>query len=161
MMEKLEFDIKISSGDLYNYMMRHIYASGQGIVSILIFLICISLFVMTWSVLYLIVGVISVGYLPWTLFLKSKQQALKNPAFKNPLHYSLSEQGIQVSQGEAKELQVWADMYKAVATKRSIIVYTNPVNACIFPKEQLAEKEKAVIEMLSLYMEEGRMKIRK
>ena len=62
-------------------------------------------------------GIVIILYLPWTLYIKSGQQA-QNPAFKEPLHYVLDEEGIHVSQGEASECQKWQHMHRAVATGR-------------------------------------------
>ncbi len=85
---------------------------------------------------------------------------LKNPAFKKPLHYKLTEEGIEVSQGDATDSQKWEDMYKAVSTGRSIVVYTSRINACIFPKKDIGEDKYKVIEMISTHMPPKKVKIR-
>ncbi len=85
---------------------------------------------------------------------------LKNPSFKNPLHYKLTEEGIEVSQGDAADSQKWEDMHKAVSTGRSIVVYTSRINACIFPKKDIGEDKYKVIEMISTHMPPGKVKIR-
>lgn len=105
-------------------------------------------------------GIIALAYQPWTLFLRSRQQMLKNPSFKNPLHYKLTEEGIEVSQGDAADSQKWEDMHKAVSTGRSIVVYTSRINACIFPKKDIGEDKYKVIEMISTHMPPGKVKIR-
>ena len=93
-------------------------------------------------------------------FLKSKKQYLSNPAFKEPLHYRMTDQGIEVSQKGETQGQKWEDMYKAVSTPRSIILYTSRVNASIFPKKDLGEKSSAVIQMISTHMPPKKVKIR-
>ena len=60
-----------------------------------------------------------------TLFIKSRQQMMNTPAFKEALHYKLTEEGIEVSQGEVVQFQKWEDMHKAVSTSQSLIVYTS------------------------------------
>lgn len=112
----------------------------------------------TW--IFIIGGILLLVYLPWTLFIKSKQQALSNPAFKEPLHYVLDDNGITISQGEVSTTQNWDDMVKAVSTSRSIIVYTSRVNATIFPKSQLGDRKAAVIEVISTHMPPDKVKIR-
>ena len=107
-----------------------------------------------------IAGVVLLLYLPWTLFIKSKQQILANPAFKEPLHYCLDEEGIHVSQGETEEMQKWEDIVKAVSTGRSLIVYTSRVNACIFPKRDLGDKTAPVIQVLSTHLPAAKVKIK-
>ena len=80
--------------------------------------------------------------------------------FQEPLHYLLDEEGLTVSQGEEEGNMAWTDMYKAVSTNKSIILYTSPVNATIFPKRDLGDKKMAVIEMISTHMPPAKVKIR-
>ena len=99
-------------------------------------------------------------YLPWTLFIKSRRQILSNPSFQEPLQYTLDEEGLTISQGEAEEKMAWGNMHKAVSTGRSIILYTSRINATIFPKRQLGDQKTAVIEMISTHMPPAKVKIR-
>ena len=85
---------------------------------------------------------------------------MNTPAFKEPLHYKLTEEGIEVSQGEQVQMQKWEDMYKAVSTQRSLIVYTSRLNASIFPRQDLAELTPGVIEMIATHMPPSKVKIR-
>lgn len=159
-MNDLEFDVKVTAGDLYDYMLRHTYHSVQGLLGSCVGAAAILVFVGNHQPLYLIMGIVILLYLPWTLFLKSGQQAQNNPAFQEPLHYSFSEEGISVSQAEVTQFQKWEDMYKAVATSRSIILYTSPVNASIFPRKQLGEQTAQVIAYISTHMEAKKVNIR-
>ena len=159
-MNQLEFDVKITIGDFYDYMLRHTYHSAQGLLGTCVGALGIFMFLNNHQFIYLIMGSVLVLYLPWSLFIKSKQQALNNPAFKEPLHYVFSEAGISVSQGEATETQEWTNMHKAVATGRSIIVYTNRVNACIFPRKELGGLEQQVIAYISTHMDPKKVNIR-
>ncbi len=159
-MNEIHLDIKIKSNDLYDYMLRHSYHSAQGLLGACIGALAILMFLSNHQVIYCIMGVIILLYLPWTLFIKSKQQALNNPAFKQPLHYVLNEEGISVSQGEVTECQKWEDMHRAVSTAKSIIVYTSRVNACIFPRRELGEEEAQVIAYISTHMDPKKVNIR-
>ena len=85
---------------------------------------------------------------------------LSNPVFQEPLRYILYEEGLTVAQGEAREQMAWEDMYRAVSTGRSIILYTSRINATIFPKRQLGDRKAAVIEMISTHMPPAKVKIR-
>ena len=85
---------------------------------------------------------------------------LTTPAFKKPLHYVLNEEGIMVSQDGVTECQKWEDMHKAVSTSKSIIVYTNPVNACIFPRRELGDSQQQVIAYISAHMDPKKVNIR-
>ncbi len=115
---------------------------------------------MAGSILYLIFGVVVLAYLPWTLFIRSKKQYLANPAFKEPLHYTFNEEGMTVSQKDTSEQIAWENLYKAVSTPKSIVIYTSPVNASIFPKKDLGEHKAALIEVISIHMPPKKVKIR-
>ena len=157
---EVEFDVQMSSGILYDYMLHHTFSSFAGIIGSAVGALFIVAAYMNRQILFLIAGVVILVYQPWTLFLRSKQQMLNNPAFKKPLHYTLTEEGIEVSQDDEVQSQKWEDMYKAVSTGNSIVVYTSRINACIFPKKDLGENKYKVIEMISTHMPAGKVKIR-
>lgn len=156
----VELDVKIEAGDLYDYMLMHTYNGASGLLGSCVGALAVVVGLAKGQHIFWILGLILIAYLPWTLFLKSRQQALTNPAFQKPLHYVLDEQGITVSQGEASEHQDWENMVKAVSTSRSIIVYTGKSNATIFPRKQMGDKETAVIQMICSNMEPKKVKIR-
>lgn len=156
----MEFDVKVNSKVLYDYMLHHTYSSFQGVMGTAVGALMVLGFFVTGYVIWLIAGIVLLIYLPWSLFLKSRQQMLRTPAFKEPLHYHLTEDGVEISQNGEKEFQKWENMYKATSTGKSIILYTSRVNACIFPREDLKEKEVAVIEMISTHMPAGKVKIK-
>lgn len=156
----IEFDVQIKAGDLYDYMMRHTYNSFSGVLGSLVGALMVigGIYMKGW--LMVIAGVVLLGYLPCTLFLKSKQQMLATPAFKEPLHYVLDDEGIHVSQNGTEEMQKWEDISKAVSTGRSLIVYTSRMNACIFPKRDLGDSTAQVIQVISAHIPAKKMKIR-
>ena len=157
---ELEFDVKVNSKVLYDYMLHHTYGSFQGVLGTAVGALMLVGFVTTGYIIWLIAGVVLLVYLPWSLFLKSKQQMLSTPAFKEPLHDRMTEEGVEISQKEVKEFQKWEHMYKATSTGKSIILYTSNVNACIFPRADLKGNEVAVIEMISKYMPTNKVKIK-
>lgn len=156
----LNLTVKIEAGDLYDYMLMHSYNSPAGILGSAFGAVLILFAIMTQQWIFIILGVVMLLYLPWTLFIKSRRQILSNPSFQEPLEYTLDEEGLTVSQGEAQEKMAWEDMYKAVSTGRSIILYTSRVNATLFPKRQLGDQKMAVIEMISTHMSPKKVKIR-
>lgn len=157
---ELEFDVKMTANVLYDYMLRHTYNSVSGLLGTMVGALMIVWFAAEGGMLFLIAGIVILAYLPWTLFIKSRQQMLHTPAFKEPLHYKMTDEGVEVSQGEAVEFQKWEDMHKAVSTPKSLIVYTSKINASIFPKQDLGEMTPAVIEMISTHMPPAKVKIR-
>lgn len=156
----LEFDVKVTPGVLYDYMLFHTYTSASGLIGSAVGALMVVTFFMGYGVLFLIGGAVILAYLPWTLFIKSRQQYLSNPAFKNPLHYQMDEKGVTVAQNGERQSQSWESMYKAVSTPRILILYTSPVNASIFPKKDLGEKALSVTQMISTHMPPKKVKIR-
>ncbi len=156
----LELDVKIESGDLYDYMMAHAYNGTAGILGSCIGAFCVIIGVMRNQIIFEIAGIVVLLYLPLSLYLKSKRQIINNPTFREKLHYLLNDEGISISQGENVQLQSWDNMYKAVSTSRSIIVYTSPVNATILPRRVLKEHQADCIEIISTHMPPNKVKIR-
>lgn len=156
----IELDVKIEAGDLYDYMLRHTYNSAAGIIGSTFGALLILLAIGTQRPAFIVLGAIMLLYLPWTLFIRSRKQVLSNPSFREPLHYVLDDAGITISQGEDSVQFPWEEMYRAVSTGRSIIVYTSRVNATIFPKRQMEDKKTVVIEMIATHMTPDKVKIR-
>ncbi len=157
---EVEFDVKITANILYDYMLHHIYGKLQGIIGSLVGVLMLILFFSNRQVICLIIALVILLYLTLTFFIKSRRQMLNTPAFKKPLHYRLTEEGIEVSQDETTEQMAWEGMIKAVSTLSSIAVYTAPGSACIFPKKDLGDKKYKVIEMISTHMPPNKVKIR-
>lgn len=156
----IELDVKIEAGDLYDYMLRHTYNSPAGVMGSAFGALLILLAVYTRRWAFIVLGAVLLLYLPWTLFIRSRKQILGNPSFQQPLHYVLGDTGITISQGEESIQYPWEELYKAVSTGRSVIVYTSPVNATIFPKKQMEDKKASVIEMISTHMPPNKVKIK-
>lgn len=157
---ELEFDVKMTPAAMYDYLLHHTYSGMSGIVGALAGAFCIMVFLANRYPIYLIVGIVILAYLPMSLFLKAHQQVQGTPAFKKPLHYKLTEEGICVSQDGTEEMQSWDACFKAVSTRNSIILYTSRTTASIFPKKDLGEKKDAVIQIISTHMPPSKVKIR-
>lgn len=158
--DMVELDVKIEAGDLYDYMLRHSYNSAAGILGSCFGALMVVFAVMMQQWPYLVFGLIVLLYLPWTLFMRSRQQVVNNPSFRQPLHYVLDEQGVTISQGEDSVQYRWEELHKAVSTGRSVILYTSRINATIFPKRQVGDKITVVIRMISTHMPPAKVKIR-
>ena len=156
----LNLTIKIEAGDLYDYMLMHSYNSPAGILGSAFGAVLIIFAFATEQWMFLVLGAVMLLYLPWTLFIRSRRQILSNASFQEPLNYTLDEEGLTISQGTEEGKMAWEDMYKAVSTGRSIILYTSRVNATIFPRRQLGDQKTAVIEMISTHMPPAKVKIR-
>lgn len=156
----VEFDVKMTTGKMYDYMMRHTFTSFAGIVGELLGILLIAGSYVYRQWIYLAVGVICLFYQPVALYMRSRRQVSQNEAFKEPLHYTLDDKGISVRSGQNTESLEWERMYRAVSTSRSVILYTGRVNACIFPKEDMGDKTEEVIRIISSHMDPKQVNIR-
>ncbi len=157
---ELEFDVKVNTSVLYDCMLQHNFTSFSGIFGSVVGALFIVAYGINSNWYLLIAGLIILIYMPWTLFLRAKKQALTNPVFKKPLHYKMTEEGVTVSQDEFTEFKEWDAVVKANATNRSLFLYTSKVNAWIFPKKDLGDKKDSVIEMISTHVSPDKVKIK-
>ena len=155
----LELDVKIKAADLYDYLLMHAYNGPSGLLGSCFGALLIVVGAMKSEGIWIVAGAVLLLYLPWTLFIRSRKQAL-NPVFQKPLHYVLDEEGITVSQDDTVQTQSWDSMVKAVSTTKSIIVYTMAINATIFPKRELGDQKSALIQMISTHMPPAKVKIK-
>lgn len=156
----MEFDVKMNSSALYDYMMHHTYSGFLGVFGSGVGAVLIVVFAMSGNVYCGIMGVIVFLYNPISLYWRSKKQAKLNPAFKEPLHYVFDEEGVTVSQNDVSQCVRWEDMFKATSSNRSIFLYTSRVNAWVFPKSDLGERKNDLIEIISKHMSPTKVRIR-
>ena len=157
---KVEFDVKITAADLYDYMLSHTYSGFSGLFGSIVGALFIIMYFSVGYFLYLIAGAVILLYIPCSLFLRAHKQVALNEAFKKPLHYVLTDEGVTVSQGENEMFQEWDVVYKAKSTNRSLLIYTSKVNAWIFPKRDLGKDKEAVIQLISAHVAPNKVKIK-
>ena len=157
---KIEFDVTMTAAKMYDYMLHHTMTSFQGIVGEIIGILLVVGYFLTYKPIYIITGVIVILYLPITLYMKANRQVKLNPVFKEPLHYTLDDEGVKVKSGESEESLPWSAMYKATSSLRTIILYTNRINACLFPKDDLGDNKVEAIKIISTHMDPKRVNIR-
>lgn len=155
-----EFDVNMTTGKMYDYMLRHTFTSFAGIVGEVLGAVLTAGFFVTHNWLYLAAGVIGLFYQPVALYIRARRQVTSNPVFAQPLHYKVDDDGITVRSGEDTDSLPWQGMYKAVSTSRSVILYTGRINACIFPKDDMGPAKDDVIKLISTHMDPKQVNIR-
>ena len=157
---KCEFDVQMTASSLYDYNMYHTYSGTAGIVGTAVGTLFLILFAAYRQPAYLVAGLVIILYSPLVLYMNSVKQIKLNPVYKNPLHYMLDEEGVTVTAGDESLKVEWDKMIKARATNQSILLYTGPKSAWVFPKKDLGQKRYDVIEMISTHMSSEKVKIR-
>ncbi len=162
---KAEFEIQITTGSMYRFLMYHTYHELSGIFSIIAGTVLLALYfwarggVNSW--IYLLFSILFFVYQPWTLYTGAVKQAKLNPVFKKPLGYSVSDDGIVVTQGEASNEAKWESVLKVCETRQSILVYTNPKSAFIWVKSQMGTQEPAVRKLILSHVDAKKAKLAK
>lgn len=159
-LEKIEFDVHMNVGVLYDYSLYHTYRSMAGILGTFVGILLIANFARFKNPLYLIFGIVCILYLPVALYMSCRKQMLSVEAYKQPLHYKLTDEGIEVSQGDIVQGHGWDAVIKAVSTGKSIMLYTGKNVATIFPRADLGDDTADVIKYICAHVEPKKVKIR-
>ena len=145
-MREIEFNINLTAGELYAFSMHHTYSSISGIAGLILsfgsLIICafnFKNFESTTIIALIVIGLLFTIVQPAMLYSKAKVQARKNESISGSLHYRLSEDGIEISQGEQTAAVKWYEVRKMKIAKNAMYVYMSPVRAFIFPKRQCNE----------------------
>ncbi len=154
----VEFDIKRTAADWYDYLLMHNYNSSWGIVvstfGALILIGGLNPEKQGWAV----VGIMVLLALPVWLYLKSRKQS-REPGFQKLLHYVMDEDGVTITNGDIQEKLLWGEIHKAVSTNKSFVLYTAK-DVQVLSKRDLGEQRAAVIEMISIHMPPANVKIK-
>lgn len=161
-----QVDIQITDKDMYRFNMHHAYTGFQGIFATVVGILAIVASVATYgkvgtayTVLYALFGVIFLVYLPVSLKGRSKRQMLLTPTLREAMHYTFDYAGIHVAIGEQQADLEWKMVYRMVATKSQLLIYSTRVHAYILPLEQMREQYPAVKALALEQLEAHRVKM--
>lgn len=164
---KTEFDITLNGTDMYRFSMYHAYTGLQGIVSILIAVLCLIAACAAYgskggayAALYAGFGILFLVYMPVNLYFRSKRQILASEVLRNALHYVVDEEGIHTSQKEASADLPWEQVYKAVSTRSNVLIYSNRVNAYVIPRSQITKEYGRLKEIAGAHLPAYRFKMK-
>lgn len=125
---KLGFDVKVTEKDLYSFNIEQAYKGSQGVISLLFAVLLAAAAVLSaqkgnteYVVLYIIVGILVLLYVPFSLKGRVKMIMKTNEVFSKPLHFEIDEKNINVSQGEEMAQLPWEQVYRFVAMIRGYL----------------------------------------
>lgn len=78
--------------------------------------------------------------------------------FQEPLLYTLNDEGIKIQQKEEEAQITWDDVSKVKESGKSIFVYTSPLSAFIFPKNQYDNQVEEVKQIIKEHVKEEKCK---
>lgn len=161
--KEITLSVNMNANVLYDYLVYHAYSTASGILGTCFGALGVLAFLAQPGVdrvMYLILGVVLILYVPVSLKLRSMQLMQFTEAYKKPLDYVLNSEGITVSQGEVSQTIEWDKCVKAVSTRQSIVLYTGKNNASIFPRKQLGDKLPALVAVFAENMDPKKVRIR-
>lgn len=151
---KAEFDVKLTTGDLYRFLMHNTYRKIIGIVWLVFSAAVIVVVVLTWgqiqllqSILLLVLASLYTIINPIMLLFRAHRQIKNTPSFRKPLHYVVDEEGITVSQDDACETTPWSNMWKAVKYGNQYVVYVTNIRVFNIPIRCLQDQTETLKEL--------------
>lgn len=162
---KSKFKMKMTTSAMYKFLIYHTYHKFSGIFSVILAAVLIGYYVVNRTAvvdswMYLMFGIIFLVYEPWSLYTRAVKQTKLNPGFKEPLLYTVSEEGIKVAlKGESNEIS-WNNVFKVRETRQSFLVYTSKTNAFVWIKEQMGVEEGKVRALLKEYVPASKGKLK-
>ena len=158
--KSVEFDVTMTSGVMYDYMLYHAYSTPAGILGSCIGAMLILMYAYNQKAMCLAFGIVLLLYIPAEMWLKSKKVVKLTPAYKKPLHYVIDNEGVTVSQDENSQHLEWDKFVKAASTRNTIILYSGRANASVFPRKELKDKVAPLIGTITENMDPKKVKIK-
>ena len=168
MEQNISFSVKITEEDLYRYNLYHAYRGNQGVFSVILFALLIFVWILRFStlsliykILYPVIAIIFLLYIPYSLKLRVKAQ-MQQEVFQYPLTYELKEDGIQISSPASEEpaFLPWEYIYKISTWKGYLLIYSNRINAYIIPVADIQDCYQDAIAFIKTHVEDYKLKLK-
>lgn len=149
---EIKLKVTLTPKTMFDFMMKHTYASISGYIGILISACALIGFVMSvtsdditvmYKLALLFTALLFTVIQPLNLYTRSKRQVEQNEDINKPMEYRFNESDIKVSQGEESVVYEWNQVYKVTSSKMSIFLYTGKFRAFILPRDAFEEGDMA------------------
>lgn len=144
---EIKASVQLNKKQVFNFLMHHTYFSFMGYIGILISICAVGAIVMTWGkmpleneILLFLAALLFTVIQPLMLYVRSGRQIQSSEAFRIPMQYEFSSQGMYVVQGNDGKLFRWDEITKITSTSMSVLVYTGKNHAFVITKEALGTK---------------------
>ena len=156
--DRISFSVQMTVKDVYRFNMYHVYHSASGIVGVLLSLLALCNLIISFDSLTdqgkTIMTIVALWFTvlePIMVYSSAKKQVKKIASYHKPLHYTIDEQGITVSQDEESQTMEWKRLRRIVKTRQQILVYSSRVHAFVFPKNAWQDQEQEMQSLLKKY----------
>lgn len=139
-----ELETKITTKELYSYLMMHTYSSFSGKICVILSVLALIMLLlgagkgdMTKTAILGIVAVLYTVINPVMLYLKAARQAKLNPAYKDSMKFGFHEKGVNIAFGGNEGMIPWDKIRKGKKTKKVYALYTDPIHAFLIATKDL------------------------
>lgn len=167
-MEVIKVKVKLTTKDMYAYMMYNSYNAVAGaalMTSSVLILAFLYIFYQRLSVdQRVVLLVVSVAFPignPFLMYVRAAKQISSNHLYRHPLKYYFSKEGFEVRQGKQKLKVAWKQVTRVGNTAKYIYIYTPVLSVCILPKISFQNKIKELYNLIEDSLEGHNIKIPK
>ena len=165
---KVVLDIKLDAKDLFKFNMMQAYRGMQGALSIILPILVFAYAVTSYgsvsigsTLVYIGLGIMFLVYVPVSLWLRvNKTVKDENNALSKSIHYEFEEESIRVSVGEESVEFKWENIFQMKTSGNLLLLYTNRINAYIFPLEQVGDQYEALSKLAHSKLEKYRIRMK-
>lgn len=165
---KVTLDIKLDAKDLFRFNMMQAYRGMQGSLSIILPILIFAYAVTSYgsvsigsTLVYIGLGIMFLVYVPVSLWLRvNKTVKDENNALSKSIHYEFEEESIRVSVGEESVEFKWENIFQMKTSGNLLLLYTNRINAYIFPLEQVGNQYESLSKLAYSKLEKYRIRMK-
>ena len=165
---KVTLDIKLDAKDLFKFNMMQAYRGMQGSLSIILPILVFAYAVTSYgtvsigsTLVYIGIGIMFLVYVPVSLWLRvNKTVKDENNALSKSIHYEFEEETIRVSVGEESVEFKWENIFQMKTSGNLLLLYTNRINAYIFPLAQVGDNYEALSKLAHSKLEKYRIRMK-
>lgn len=165
---KVTLDIKLDAKDLFKFNMMQAYRGMQGSLSIILPILIFAYAVTSYgtvsigsTLVYIGLGIMFLVYVPVSLWLRvNKTVKDENNALSKSIHYEFEEETIRVSVGEESVEFKWENIFQMKTSRNLLLLYTNRINAYIFPLAQVGDNYEALSKLAHSKLEKYRIRMK-
>lgn len=165
--DKVEFDVQLQPKDLYRFNIYQTYTGIQGWISVILGILGFVMAGITfgeaelpYTILYIVVGFLFLFYIPVSLWFRAKAVLKTNTVLAGKLHYEVSDEQIHVTQGEDAGDLPWEAIYKIVANKNQVLIYSTRINAYVVPREQIGDQYEGFCKIAKRKLQSYKLKMK-
>lgn len=159
--------VQITEDALYDFILFHTYSRFSGfitnILGLAIAFMGIILFIMkktdfTGFSFYIVAAAAFLCFTPLRIRMNARRLMDQNEIFREESEFCFCDEGIWKGQKEKKILYPWEDIYKIVATPKTIGIYYSTDEALIIPKNAFGNRFMNVMRIVTMHVTREKVK---